>query len=68
MLRSVSRPKLKLIEVESLLAETRAIVPTPSRRALVALCESGTLETAPRRRPNSPYLVYEDSLIEWMAG
>lgn len=66
MLSSVSRPKLRISEIEALIERSRAIIPTPSRRSLVALCENGTLETAPRRRRNAPYLVYEDSFLRWI--
>jgi hypothetical protein len=60
------RPKLRLSEVERLIRIKRIIVPPLSRRTLLALCEDGTLETAPGRRANQTYLIYEDSFLKWV--
>jgi len=59
---------LRLSEIERLIRKQRLIVPTPSRRTLIALCEDGTFQTAPRRRPRDPYLVTEDSFLNWVAN
>ncbi len=60
------RPKLRLSEIERLIRSHRIIIPAPSRRALICLCEDGTLETAGKKRPNDPWLVYEDSFLKWL--
>jgi len=59
------RPKLRLSEVERLIRKHRIIVPTPSRRTLVAMCEAGELET-PTKTPGETWLVYEDSFLKWV--
>jgi hypothetical protein len=61
-----TRTKLRLSEVERLIRKHRMIVPTPSRKKLIELCEEGVFETANRRTNREPYLVYEDSFLEWM--
>ncbi|MBK9215115.1 MAG: hypothetical protein IPM59_05885 [Chloracidobacterium sp.] len=61
------RTLLRLSEVERLIRKHRIIVPPPSRRTLIAWCEDGRLLTAPRSSARSPYLVYEDSFLEWLA-
>ena len=45
---------------------TKPKVPTPARATLVAWCEDGTFETAPRKSSRSPYLVFEDSFLDWV--
>ena len=60
------RPKLRLSEIESLIRVHRIIIPPLSRRALITLCESGTLEAAPRATAHSPFLVFEDSFLSWI--
>ena len=60
------RPLLRLSEIERLIRIHRIIVPPLARRTLIAMCEDGTFETAPRRRSNSKYLVYEDSFLKWV--
>ena len=62
------RPKLRLSEIERLIRTHRIIVPVPSRRLLIALCEEGTLETAAKKRAKDPWLVYEDSFLKWVKG
>jgi hypothetical protein len=59
------RPKLRLSEIERLIRTHRIIVPVPSRRLLIALCEDGTLETV-KKKPKEPWLVYEDSFLKWI--
>ncbi len=59
------RPKLRLSEIEKLIRKHRIVVPPPSRRTLVALCEEGKLETA-KRSAGLPYLVFEDSFLKWV--
>ena len=59
------RPKLRLSEIERLIRKHRIIVPMPSRRYLITLCEDGTFET-PVRRAKDPWLVYEDSFLKWV--
>ena len=57
---------LRVSEIERLLKKHRVIVPPPSRRALIGMCEDGTLRTAPRRNARGPWLVYEDSFHKWV--
>ena len=59
------RTKLRLSEVERLIRTHRIIIPTPSRRQLIALCEDGTFESAPRS-PAQAYLIFEDSFLKWV--
>ncbi len=60
------RPKLRLSEIERLIRKHRIIVPVPSRRTLISLCEDGTLEAAPRASSHNSWLVYEDSFLAWV--
>jgi hypothetical protein len=62
------RTKLRLSEVERQIRIHRIVVPPPSRRTLIAMCEDGTLEAAPRPTARSPWLVYEESFIEWVSS
>lgn len=57
---------LRLSEVERLIRIHRIVVPPLSRHALIALCEDGTFETAPRRTTRGRYLVSEASFLEWV--
>lgn len=59
------RPKLRLSEIERLIRVNRIIIPPPSRRALIAMCEEGTLK-GPAHKRGEPYLVFEDSFLEWI--
>jgi len=59
---------LRLSEVERLIRRDRIIVPTPSRRTLIRMCDEGVFETARRRKLRDPYLVTEDSFLKWVAG
>ena len=59
------RPKLRLSEIERLIRKHRVIVPPPSRRALIAMCEDGTLETV-NHRAGEAWLVFEDSFLKWV--
>ena len=61
-----SRTKLRLSEIEHIIRKHRIIVPPPSRRTLIEMCESGTFETAGGRRASQPWLVYEDSFLKWV--
>lgn len=65
-LNLITRPKLRLSEVERLIRINRIIVPPLSRRRLIEMCEDGTLKAAPRRKATARYLVYEDSFLEWV--
>ena len=60
------RPKLRLSEIERLIRNHRIIVPPPSRRALVAMCEDGTFETVRHTSTGQTWLVFEDSFLEWI--
>ena len=60
------RTKIRLSEIERLIRKHRIIVPPLSRRALVAMCEDGTFETAVRTSPGQSWLVYEDSFLDWV--
>ncbi len=62
----ITRPKLRLSEVERLIRKNRIIVPPLSRRLLTEMCEDGTLEAAPRKTKKAHYLVYEDSFLNWV--
>jgi len=59
------RTLLRLSEIERLIRKHRIIVPLPSRRYLITLCEDGTFETS-ARGPKDPWLVYEDSFLKWV--
>ena len=59
------RPKLRLSEIEKLIRTHRIIVPAPSRRSLIAMCESGILEAVIPPGKNH-WLVYEDSFLRWV--
>ena len=61
-----TRPKLRLSEIERLIRAKRIIMPPPSRRKLLTLCEDGTFEPDPRNGIRSHYLVYEDSFLKWL--
>ncbi|MEQ1604193.1 MAG: hypothetical protein ABL999_04925 [Pyrinomonadaceae bacterium] len=65
-LEFTARPKLRLSEVERLIRLKRIIIPPLSRRKLVAMCEDGTLEHAPRQTGREHYLIYEDSFLKWV--
>jgi len=58
------RTKLRLSEVEPLIRKHRIIVPPPSRRKLISLCETGTLEAT--RQGRTMWLVFEDSFLRWL--
>lgn len=59
--------KLRLSEIERLVRLHRLITPPLSRRALIALCEDGTFETAPKQS-GMAWLVFEDSFLRWVKG
>ena len=59
------RPKLRLSEIERLIRKHRIVVPPLSRRRLIEMCEDGRLAAAPHRH-GDPWLVYEDSFLEWV--
>ena len=60
------RTKLRLSEIERLIKKHRIIIPTPSRRKLIELCEDGTFEHVPRKVAREAYLVYEDTFLRWV--
>lgn len=60
------RTKLRLCEVERLIEKHRVIVPTPSRRTLINMCEDGRFETAADPPGRIGWLVYEDSFWHWV--
>jgi len=67
----VTRPALRLSEVERLIRGHRIVVPPPSRPSLQKLCEEGTFETVGGGPTVFGWLVYEDSFWKWaseMAG
>ena len=66
LLKLTPRPKLRISEVERLIRIHRIIIPPPSRRTLIAMCEDGRFETAPRRSARANYLIYEDSFLSWV--
>lgn len=59
------RPKLRLTEIERLIRTQRILVPPPSRRKFIKMCEEGIFETAGDRPTNFGWLVYEDSFLRW---
>jgi hypothetical protein len=61
-----SHTKLRVSEIERLIRIHRIIVPPLSRRTIVRLCEEGTFKTAARTSSRDPYLIYEDSFLEWV--
>jgi hypothetical protein len=61
-----SSTKLRVSEIERLIRIHRIIVPPLSRRTIVRLCEEGTFKTVPRTSPRDPYLIYENSFLEWV--
>lgn len=65
-LNLITRPKLRLCEVERLIRINRIITPPLSRRVLIEMCEDGTLATAPRKDRRARYLVYEESFLNWV--
>jgi hypothetical protein len=60
------RTKLKLSVVQRLLEKHRVIVPVPTRRTLVNMCEDGRFETAANPPGPMGWLVYEDSFWRWV--
>jgi len=60
------RPKLRLSEIDRLIRIHRIVIPPPARNTLIAMCEDGTFETAPRPNERSQWLVYEDSFLKWV--
>ncbi len=62
------RTKIRLSEIERLIRKHRIIIPPPSRRTLIAMCEDGTFETARRMSPGQSWLVFEDSFLDWVKG
>ena len=63
-----SRAKLRLAEVERLIRKNRIIVPPPTRKTLISMCEDGTLETAGTAPTKLGWLVYEDSFLKWVSS
>lgn len=63
-----SRTKLRLGEVERLIRKHRIIVPPPTRKTLIGMCEDGTLETAGTSPTKLGWLVYEDSFLKWISS
>lgn len=67
-LQHKTRTMLRLREIERLIKLHRILVPPPSRRALIHLCENGTFETVGDGPTNLGWLVYEDSFWKWVNG
>ena len=63
-----SHTKLRVSEIERLIRIHRIIVPPLSRRTIVRLCEEGIFKTVPRKAARDPYLIYENSFLEWVKG
>lgn len=57
------RPVLRLIEIETILKQSRVIAPVPSRHTLIAMIEDGTLEG---RKLSCGWVVYEDTFKAWV--
>lgn len=60
------RPAIRLSEIERLIRAHRIVSPPISREQLRKMCEDGTFETAPRPTERHPFLVYEDSFLDWV--
>jgi len=60
------RPILRLAEIDRLIRKHRIIVPPPTRRALTAMCEDGTFDTAGNAPTKMGWLVFEDSFVNWV--
>ena len=60
------RTKLRLGEIERLIRKHRIIVPPPTRKTLIAMCEDGTFETVGNARTKLGWLVFEDSFLKWV--
>lgn len=60
------RTKLKLSAVQRLIEKHRILVPAPSRRTLINMCEDGRFETASNPPGPLGWLVYEDSFWKWV--
>jgi hypothetical protein len=60
------RTKLKLTAVQRLIEKHRIVVPAPSRRTLINMCEDGRFETASNPPGPLGWLVYEDSFWKWV--
>jgi len=58
---------LRLSEVERLIRLHRLVVPEPTRRSLIQLCEDGTFD-AVRWNGRKIWLVTEDSFLAWVKG
>ncbi|MGD9629198.1 MAG: hypothetical protein AB7V18_08130 [Pyrinomonadaceae bacterium] len=63
---TIVRTKLRLSQVERLIEKHRVIVPPPSRRTLINMCEDGRFETASNPPGPLGWLVYEDSFWSWV--
>ena len=57
------RPTMRLVRVLEVLTQLNIIDPIPSRRTIIRWIESGKLEG---KRSSVGYIVYEDSLKEWI--
>ena len=57
---------LRLSRIEQIVREQQIIVPCPSRRHFLRMCEDGTFETVGNAPTNFGYLVYEESFINWI--
>jgi hypothetical protein len=62
----VSRPKLRIAEIDRLIRKHRIIVPPLSRRTLREMCEDGTFETVGNCPTKLGWLVFEDSFLRWV--
>jgi hypothetical protein len=66
MFCKAGRPKLRVSEIEKLIRVNRIIVPAPSRRTLVNMCEKGVFETVGDGPTDFGWLVFEDSFWKWV--
>lgn len=57
------RTMLRLEEIEEIIREYRIMRTPPSRDALIAMCQDGTLEA---NKTRFGYLVFEDSFDGWV--
>ena len=59
------RTKLRLSVIQRLIETHRILIPPPSRRTLINMCEDGRFETASNPPGPMGWLVYEDSFWKW---
>ena len=62
------RTKLRLGEIDRIIRKHRIIVPPPTRKTLIGMCEDGTFETVGTAPTKMGWLVFEDSFLKWVSS